>query len=114
MGKNLAEVHALERARWDALVPEAFDPSRDLATLRGGGAFPRRLLAAASDFLGELRGRRVVELGCGLGDLTVELARAGAHVTAVDLSPRSIEYLRRRQQAAVLGDSPSTGAIDLD
>jgi ubiquinone/menaquinone biosynthesis C-methylase UbiE len=100
MGKSLAEVHALERARWDALVPARFDPSSHASEHRGRDSLTAHLLAAVSDFLGELRGRRVVEYGCGLGDLTLRLAREGAHVTAVDLSPRSIEYVRRRAHDA--------------
>ena len=107
MGKSLAEVHALERARWDARVPEAFDPSCHRA-VPGRRSLPPRLLAAASDFLGELRGQRVVELGCGLGDLSLELARAGARVTAIDLSPRSIDYLRRRAASADVADAIET------
>jgi SAM-dependent methyltransferase len=108
MGKSLAEVHALERAHWDALVPEAFDPASHETAPSRRDSLPRRLLASASDFLGELRGRRVVEVGCGLGDLTLELAREGAHVTAIDLSPRSIGYLRRRATCAGVADAIET------
>ena len=108
MGKSLAEVHALERARWDALVPEAFDPASHTTAPRRRDSLPRRLLAGASDFLGELRGRRVVEVGCGLGDLTLELAREGAQVTAIDLSPRSIGYVRRRATCAGVADAIET------
>jgi SAM-dependent methyltransferase len=108
MGKSLAEVHALERAHWDALVPEAFDPASHETAPSRRDSLPRRLLASASDFLGELRGRRVVEVGCGLGELTLELAREGAHVTAIDLSPRSIGYLRRRATCAGVADAIET------
>ena len=100
MGKSLAEVHALERARWDALVPATFDASSHARECPGRDSLTAHLLAGVADFLGELRGRRVVEYGCGLGDLTLRLAREGAHVTAVDLSPRSIDYVRRRAQDA--------------
>lgn len=43
-----------------------------------------------------LAGRRVLEVGCGLGAHTEMLCRAGAVVTAVDLSPTSVEVTRRR------------------
>ena len=45
---------------------------------------------------GNLRGKRVLDLGCGSGDLTLALARVGAHMTAVDLSPGMIEVARQR------------------
>lgn len=40
------------------------------------------------------RGGKVLELGCGYGYLSLELARNGLHVTGVDLSPRSIEIAK--------------------
>ena len=40
-------------------------------------------------------GRRVLEIGCGLGTDTMNFARAGARVTAVDLSSRSLELARQ-------------------
>lgn len=46
-------------------------------------------------------GKRVLEVGCGIGTDTINFARAGAQVTAVDLSERSLEIARRR--AAVYG-----------
>ena len=108
MGKSLAEVHALERARWDALVPARFDPSSHVSEHPSRESLAGHLLAGVSDFVGELRGRRVVEYGCGLGDLTLRLAREGAHVTAVDLSPRSIDYVRRRAHESGLGPNIQT------
>ena len=42
------------------------------------------------------RGKRVLEIGCGLGTDTTNFARHGAKVTAVDLSPQSLELARKR------------------
>jgi SAM-dependent methyltransferase len=49
--------------------------------------------------LGDLRGRRVLELGCGVGDYTVLWARRGAQVLATDVSPASIAITRARAAA---------------
>jgi SAM-dependent methyltransferase len=44
----------------------------------------------------ELRGRAVLEIGCGMGLHSELMARAGAKVTALDLSDTSVEATRRR------------------
>lgn len=47
------------------------------------------------------RGKRVLEIGCGIGTDTINFARHGAQVTTVDLSDKSMELARKR--AAVFG-----------
>jgi ubiquinone/menaquinone biosynthesis C-methylase UbiE len=42
------------------------------------------------------KGRAVLEIGCGLGTDLLQFARAGAHVTGVDLTPRAVELTSRR------------------
>src|SRR5438874_4612936 len=44
--------------------------------------------------LGDLRGKRVLDYGCGHGMAAVVLARAGAAVTAFDLSPGYVTEAR--------------------
>lgn len=48
--------------------------------------------------------RRVLEVGCGIGTDTMNFARAGARVTAVDLSGRSLELARQRAEVFGLQD----------
>jgi 2-polyprenyl-3-methyl-5-hydroxy-6-metoxy-1,4-benzoquinol methylase len=50
---------------------------------------------AALRRLADFRGRRVLEMGCGEGRLTVGLADAGATVLAFDPDPGSIAEARR-------------------
>src|SRR3954462_15719678 len=50
-------------------------------------------------------GKRVLEVGCGIGTDTMNFARAGAHVTAVDLSDASLELAERRAHVFGLQDS---------
>jgi ubiquinone/menaquinone biosynthesis C-methylase UbiE len=40
-------------------------------------------------------GKNVLEIGCGLGIDTIKFARAGAKITAIDLSTASVEYTQR-------------------
>jgi ubiquinone/menaquinone biosynthesis C-methylase UbiE len=49
-------------------------------------------------------GRRVLELGCGIGTDTINFARAGARVTAVDLSAESLKMARQRAETFGLAD----------
>ena len=46
-------------------------------------------------------GKKVLEIGCGIGTDTINFARAGAHVVAVDLSSESIAVAKQR--AKVMG-----------
>jgi 2-polyprenyl-3-methyl-5-hydroxy-6-metoxy-1,4-benzoquinol methylase len=50
------------------------------------------------------RGKRVLEIGCGIGTDTINFARQGASVTAVELSERSLEIARRRAEVFGMTD----------
>ena len=52
-------------------------------------------------------GKRVLEIGCGIGTDTVNFARAGARVTAVELSDASADVARQRLQVYGLSDRVS-------
>ena len=49
---------------------------------------------------GKWAGKRVLEIGCGIGIDTVNFARAGAKVTGVDLSKESLQVARKRAEHA--------------
>lgn len=59
-------------------------------------------------------GKRVLEIGCGIGTDTVNFARAGARVTAVDLSETSLELARRRAEVFGLADRITFAAADAE
>ena len=52
----------------------------------------------------EVRPRRVLEVGCGPGEASEQIAAGGAEVVAVDISPRMVELARERGVDARLGD----------
>ena len=66
----------------------------------------------------ELGARRIIDLGCGTGLLTCELASADRQVLGVDPSPAMLAVARRRPDAGrvqwVEGDATTLGAPDAD
>jgi ubiquinone/menaquinone biosynthesis C-methylase UbiE len=56
---------------------------------------------AALRRLGEFRGMRVLELGCGDGRLTLGIARDAAHVLAFDPDAEAVERARRSLPAGL-------------
>lgn len=63
---------------------------------------------AMLELAGDVRGRRVLDAGCGSGPLTAELLARGAEVTGLDGSPAMIELARQR-----LGDGVPLHVGDL-
>jgi magnesium-protoporphyrin O-methyltransferase len=103
---------------WERLTSDA-PVSKIRQTVRAGRD---RMRAVMLDCLGEdLRGKRVLDAGCGPGQMTEELARRGAEVVAVDLSPALIDIAKTRIAGSLAdqvrfhaGDmtDPSLGAFD--
>ena len=89
---------------WVRLTSDA-PVGRIRAKVRAGRATMRALLA--SWLPDSLHGRRVLDAGCGTGLLALDLARRGAEVCAVDLSPTLVDIARVR-----LPDDLGGGAVD--
>ena len=51
-----------------------------------------------------IKGKNALDLGCGIGRIAVELAKAGAHVAAVDISRSMLAACRKRALAAGVAD----------
>ena len=78
---------------WERLTSDA-PVSRIRETVRRGRDGMRaKMLAQLPE---DLRGARVLDAGCGAGQMTAELAARGADVLAVDISPALVEIARRR------------------
>jgi SAM-dependent methyltransferase len=95
--RDLAEVkRSAEEARKTSLTPCEVDrylnPPAD-------SPYP---LEYAFHLLGDVRGKTVVDLGCGTGENIVPLAKRGAQVIGIDISPDLIALAEQRLKDADL------------
>jgi magnesium-protoporphyrin O-methyltransferase len=81
---------------WERLTSDA-PVSRIRQTVREGRDRMRALML--SRLPADLTGLRVLDAGCGAGQMTAELAARGADVVAVDISPALVEIARARLPA---------------
>lgn len=92
-------------------APERYERGMRLLTLG-------RLEQVYRDITAELEpGDRVLDVGCGTGDLAVLLAQKGCQVTGIDISPPMLSQASQRLQQAALTDRvklQEKGAVDLD
>ena len=92
---------------WHRLTSDA-PVSGIRATVRAGREDMRRTLM--SWLPADLRGKRLLDAGCGTGMLAVEAARRGARVTAIDLSPTLVKLAQERHAREF--DRAAGGAIE--
>jgi magnesium-protoporphyrin O-methyltransferase len=81
---------------WERLTSDA-PVSRIRQTVREGRDRMRALML--SRLPTDLRGARVLDAGCGAGQMTAELAARGAEVMAVDISPALVAIAKARLPA---------------
>ena len=106
--QSQGEQHTETREERWKVEAEFFDRSADAAaarlepvsekTLARYGRRRRRRFEKEYRFrvLGDLAGKRVLDVGCGDGTNAAILARLGAQVTGIDVSPRAIEVAEAR------------------
>ena len=88
------------RAYWNARIHDLDMTAEPVGTLAFFDALDDyrfdklRYLPDVVDFYG-YRGRRILEIGCGIGTDLVRFARGGARVTGIDLAERSVDLARR-------------------
>ena len=95
----------------DTLLDRAeHDPEQNLpyfAEIWPSGIALADLIAEQPEFVA---GRRVLEVGCGLGITAVSAARAGASLTITDYFPESLELAKRNLASAGLISGPGSSA----
>lgn len=104
---DIDEKYAIERAKFDEIASRTdLGPSAVLAPGEDFGSFARSSSyhPGIAEFLGDLDGAHVLELGCGVGHATTLLAKSGAMVSAFDISEHSVEVTRRRAELNGVAD----------
>ncbi|HEY1619237.1 MAG TPA: methyltransferase domain-containing protein [Streptosporangiaceae bacterium] len=81
--------------------PEEYARNVDWREQDGPEADPFGILPPLLDLLGDVRGRRVLDAGCGEGYLSRVLAARGALVTGADIAPSLVERARRKSPAGI-------------
>ena len=89
-----ANVDPAELAKFAALAHRWWDPNGEFKPLHEIN--PLRL-AWIEQIAGDLKGRRVLDIGCGGGILSEAMAAEGAHVTGIDLSDKALGVARLHQ-----------------
>lgn len=101
------EMHRREQEKWDSLAPQNLGEDARLSpeeTLERY-ALESPVMVGAADFLGDLAGQRILEVGCGLGKLSVLLARERSTLVGFDISVRSAAVARERTALNGFGDT---------
>jgi 2-polyprenyl-3-methyl-5-hydroxy-6-metoxy-1,4-benzoquinol methylase len=115
---NRAEATSRDRLQaeskgWWEANPMSYDWHKTLHVSEGTQEFydeiDRRFFSSSSFYRGErpfqrwipfdrLRGKRVLEIGCGLGTHAQLLSEAGCELSCIDLTEKAVENTRRRLQ----------------
>ena len=66
---------------------------------------------AHADLCGDVRGRRLLDVGCGSGYFTREMAARGEQATGIDISPRMIALANEQPRWLRQGHGQSASII---
>ena len=92
-------VAAANRGWWDSQADEYQSEHGEFLRDVGFVWGPEGLQESTARLLGDVRGRQVLEVGCGAGQCARWLRAEGAHAVGVDLSFRQLQHARRIDQA---------------
>ena len=95
---KLKAVYAVEQKKWNAVAINKMAATQQTEPDFHTFARQSTTMPGISEFFGDLAGKRILEIGCGLGRSTTMLARCQAEVYAFDLSIMSVRATRKRAE----------------
>ena len=99
MSESHENVDPQEIAKFDGLAARWWDPEGDFRPLHELNPLRLSFIERA----GEVRGKHVLDVGCGGGILSEALARRGATVTGIDMAEEALSVARLHQEDEQLG-----------
>jgi len=89
-------------------IEKQFHDAKATISVKGNPFYSLGILDKADEYayslLGDLAGKMALEIGCGMGEHTIRLAKRGAQVYAIDISPEMVEQSRQRMKEEGLGN----------
>ena len=80
---------------------EAWDELANWYSARKKGSYEFKIqLPAILNLLGNLRGKSLIDIGCGPGNYSVEFTKRGANVLGIDLSEKMLDKARNNAKMA--------------
>ncbi|MGH9225350.1 MAG: class I SAM-dependent methyltransferase [Acidimicrobiales bacterium] len=97
--------------------PARYDAIADSYALRAHDNYDDEHDRILHELLGRPTGQRLLDLACGHGRISRELARGGAELVGLDISARLLDHAKRAEQRSPLGivyvhaDAASSGVL---
>ena len=95
----MTNVDSGEISKFDAIAARGWDPPGEMAPLHVINPLRTRYIEKAA---GGLKGKRVVDVGCGAGILSEALAARGAQVLGIDMAEDVLDAARRHLRESKL------------
>lgn len=105
---DLHEIYEVEQNKWNKLAAQKLEKIKPLPSDFHRFSQNSYTMQGISEFLGDLTGKKVLELGCGLGKTATMLAMSGADVTAFDISYMSAFVTQKQAALNNVGDRVET------
>jgi ubiquinone/menaquinone biosynthesis C-methylase UbiE len=108
-GANPSEVDKMSDTQISrSEIEKQFHDAKATISVKGNPFYSLGILDKADEYayslLGDLAGKMALEIGCGMGEHTIRLAKRGAQVYAIDISPEMVEQSRQRVKEEGLGN----------